>query len=51
MYAAAADLPHGLVLAHQARDAGFTGVGLSDVYAVHVDVRDGSFVTWKYTRR
>jgi uncharacterized protein YcbK (DUF882 family) len=48
MYAAAADIPHGVVPLDLARRAGFTGVGTKGPWAVHVDVRDGFFTTWKY---
>lgn len=48
MYAAAADIPVNLATESQARAAGFTGIGLSGQWAIHVDVRDGAPVTWNY---
>lgn len=35
----AADLPEGLVTIDQARDAGFTGIGVRNGWVVHVDDR------------
>lgn len=48
VYAAAADIPAGLATLSVAREVGFTGVGRRGRWAVHVDVRDGGFVTWEY---
>jgi uncharacterized protein YcbK (DUF882 family) len=48
MYAAAADLPHGLVPVALAQSHGFSGIGVSGQWAVHVDVRDGESVLWHY---
>lgn len=48
MYGAAADLQAGLASLSVARSCGFTGVGTKNGQAVHVDVRDGPFVTWQY---
>jgi zinc D-Ala-D-Ala carboxypeptidase len=48
MYAAAADIPPKLATEQLARAAGFIGIGLSGVWAVHVDVRDGTPVVWRY---
>lgn len=48
MYAAAADIPEGYCTLSQARAAGFTGVGTHRGLPVHVDVRDGPYVTWTY---
>jgi uncharacterized protein YcbK (DUF882 family) len=48
MYAAAADVPEGSCSLDEARAAGFTGIGLKHGQPTHVDVRDGSLVTWNY---
>ncbi len=45
----AADIPYGYATFDQARRAGFRGVGTKGRWAVHVDVRPGSFVTWSYS--
>jgi len=37
----AADIPQGYATVEQARESGFTGVGVCDEFAVHVDVRPG----------
>lgn len=42
----AADLDYGYARVEQALDAGFTGVGECDGWAVHVDVRPGPPVTF-----
>lgn len=44
----AADLEPGYCTLAEARAAGFTGVGTKGKWAVHVDVREGSFTTWRY---
>jgi len=48
MYAAAADLVEGTCTLDDAKNAGFTGVGLKHGVPIHVDVRDGKFTTWTY---
>jgi zinc D-Ala-D-Ala carboxypeptidase len=48
MYAAAADIPSGLVKFAQAMRAGFTGIGTKGDWVVHVDVRDGALRHWTY---
>lgn len=48
MYGAAADIPAGAATVPQAQRAGFTGIGVSGIWAVHVDVRDGPRVRWFY---
>lgn len=48
MYGAAADLPAGAATVSQAKHVGFSGIGISGEWAVHVDVRDGEPVTWHY---
>lgn len=50
MYAAAADIPRGVARISDAQRAGFSGVGSSGDWAVHVDVRDGPFTTWAYSQ-
>jgi len=45
----AADIPFGVATVQQARAAGFRGIGARGVWAVHVDVREGTrVVTWSY---
>ncbi len=46
--AAAADLPVGYATVDQAIAAGFTGIGSSGPWAVHVDVRPGPLTRWTY---
>lgn len=48
VYAAAADLPAGLVTLAQALAAGFTGIGTKGKWVTHVDVRDGALRHWTY---
>jgi uncharacterized protein YcbK (DUF882 family) len=48
MYAAAADIPAGLVKFGQAQSCGFTGIGTKGDWVVHVDVRDGALRHWTY---
>lgn len=48
LYNRAADIPVLYATLAQARAAGFTGVGTRAGYAVHVDVRPGRNVGWKY---
>jgi uncharacterized protein YcbK (DUF882 family) len=48
MYGAAADLPPGAVPVALAQAHGFTGIGVSGPWAVHVDVRDGERTLWHY---
>ena len=48
MYAAAADIPPKLLTPYEAKRVGFTGVGVKGPWAIHVDVRDGPFTTWRY---
>jgi uncharacterized protein YcbK (DUF882 family) len=47
MYGAACDIPSGIVTLATARKL-FHGVGTKGAWAVHLDVRDGAFTTWKY---
>lgn len=45
----AADIPPGLVSERQARQVGFTGIGINAArWVVHVDVRAGPLTTWRY---
>ena len=44
----AADIPSGYATLEQARQAGFTGIGYSGLWATHVDVREGRRATWRY---
>lgn len=44
----AADIREGLVRESQAREAGFTGIGLRNGWVVHVDVRDAEATVWTY---
>ena len=44
----AADLPAGYATVAQAERAGFTGIGSSGRWAVHVDVREGPPARWEY---
>jgi uncharacterized protein YcbK (DUF882 family) len=46
LYGRAADIPSGYATVAQALSAGFTGVGVSAGWAVHVDVRDGAPMTF-----
>ena len=46
MYGAAADIPIGTARPMQARHAGFSGIGISRGWAIHVDVRDGKPQSW-----
>jgi hypothetical protein len=48
MYAAASDIPPGLVSFEQAHAAGFTGIGTKGKWVIHVDVRDGALRHWTY---
>lgn len=48
MYGAAADIPPGRVTLDDARAAGARGVGTAGAWVVHLDVRDGAFVHWRY---
>ena len=50
MYNRAADIPYGYAGVTDAKRAGFTGIGISHDgrFAVHVDVRPGPVVTWRY---
>jgi len=51
MYAAAADIPSGLVKMAQAFKAGATGIGTKGDWVTHVDVRDGAMQHWTYPTR
>lgn len=44
----AADIPPGYATVAQARRAGFTGIGSSGGWAVHVDVRRTGIARWTY---
>lgn len=44
----AADIPPGRATPAEARAAGAVGVGVRSGWAVHVDVRPGPAVTWRY---
>jgi uncharacterized protein YcbK (DUF882 family) len=44
----AADIPRGVATVEQARSAGFTGIGRSGPWAVHVDMRPGPRGEWTY---
>lgn len=44
----AADIPPGFVDEAGARRAGATGIGLSGQWVVHVDVRPGAVMVWRY---
>jgi uncharacterized protein YcbK (DUF882 family) len=44
----AADIPRGVATVEQARSAGFTGIGRSGPWAVHVDMRPGPRREWTY---
>lgn len=48
LYGRAADIPVGYASPADAREAGFTGVGICGEWAVHVDVRPGAYVEWVY---
>lgn len=48
LYGDAADIPAGHATVAEALAAGATGVGERDGWAVHVDVRPGDPVTWRY---
>ena len=48
LYNRAADIPPGYATVAQAAGAGFTGIGESDGWAVHVDVRPGPPARWHY---
>jgi len=48
MYGAAADIMEGTCTLDQAKDAGFTGIGLKHGVPTHVDVRDGKLTVWTY---
>jgi uncharacterized protein YcbK (DUF882 family) len=48
LYGRAADIPYGLASLVQARNAGFTGIGHKDGWALHVDVRAGARAEWRY---
>ncbi len=45
---AAADIPRGYCTTRDAEASGFTGIGSSDGWAMHVDVRDGPPARWTY---
>lgn len=47
-HARAADLRRGVATVAQAERAGFTGIGSSGGWAVHVDVRPGPLARWEY---
>lgn len=44
----AADIPAGYATVAQAERAGFSGIGNSGRWAVHVDVRPGGPARWSY---
>lgn len=44
----AADIPAGYATVAQAERAGFTGIGSSGQWAIHVDVRPGGAARWTY---
>lgn len=48
LYGRAADIPAGYATVDQALEAGFTGVGDLDGWAIHVDVRPGIPARWSY---
>jgi uncharacterized protein YcbK (DUF882 family) len=48
LYGRAADITPGYATAAQAREAGFTGVGVLGEWATHVDVRPGPPAEWSY---
>ncbi len=48
LYGRAADIPAGYATVAQAHEAGFTGIGEADGWAVHVDVRPGAAARWSY---
>jgi len=48
IYGRAADIPSGYATVDQAEEAGFTGIGEADGWAVHVDVRPGGAARWSY---
>jgi len=48
LFGEAVDIYRGVATLAQASAAGFTGVGLSGRWAVHLDVRPGRLVTWRY---
>ena len=48
LLAAAADIPRGYATVQEAIDAGFTGIGSSGPWAIHVDVRPGPLARWRY---
>ncbi len=48
LYGRAADIPTRYATLGQAVAAGFTGVGESDGWAIHVDVRPGPLARWSY---
>lgn len=45
---AAADIPRGYATVAEAMEAGFTGIGSSGPWAIHVDVRPGPLARWTY---
>lgn len=47
LYNKAADIPYGYATVAQAAQAGFTGIGDKNGYAIHVDVRDHP-ARWHY---
>jgi uncharacterized protein YcbK (DUF882 family) len=48
VYGRAADIPSGYATVSDAVEAGFTGIGELDGWAVHVDVRPGGPARWSY---
>ena len=44
----AADIEPGLLGIDEAHDLGFTGIGISDVWVTHVDMRPGGNALWYY---
>ncbi len=48
LYGRAADIPQGYATVRTAQNAGFTGVGESNGWAIHVDVRPGEPARWSY---
>ncbi len=48
LYGRAADIPPGYATVAQAEEAGFTGIGESDGWAIHVDVRPDGPARWSY---
>ncbi len=48
LYGRAADIPEGYATPAEAVTAGFTGVGVLNGWATHVDVRPGPLARWEY---